>query len=106
MSTKLQVNSLPRSTAISNPSRETRVMTYRRRLLNPRSNITSQRWKVIRIVAVAGICVCSMSAALFFDFGDTPHVFQPLRKLYQEKRLEFLSLSDQDILELKLRGKL
>ncbi|KAK6094312.1 hypothetical protein MT418_005384 [Batrachochytrium dendrobatidis] len=55
---------------------------------------------------ISAMEICSMSAALFFDFGDTPHVFQPLRKLYQEKRLEFLSLSDQDILELKLRGKL
>ncbi|KAH6586464.1 hypothetical protein BASA50_000419 [Batrachochytrium salamandrivorans] len=108
---ELQVHSFPEHVAIANPTRATRVITYRRRVLNPRAHIISQRWRAVRFISLSGVYAIrctglAVIAGLFIDFGDRQHVFEPIRNLYQKKRLEFLVLSEQDIIELKLRGDL
>ncbi|TPX41333.1 hypothetical protein SeLEV6574_g06149 [Synchytrium endobioticum] len=94
------LTSVPREIA-DNP----RALKYRRRVLNPRSFQLSTRFRVFRVGAWMATAASMTWLVLFADWGDGHHALTPVRNLYARQRAWFFGLTEDDIQELKERGK-
>ncbi|KAJ3413590.1 hypothetical protein HDV05_007815 [Chytridiales sp. JEL 0842] len=88
-------------------SENPKFLKFRRRILNPhRVSSYENTWrravKASSYFIMAGAGIYMM---LFSDWGEKEHVFSPLRRLYEEQRRRFLTLSEEDQRDLKYRSE-
>ena len=75
-----------------------KYLKFRRRILSPRANVPSLYTRTLRLISHGLAITSSVYILLFWEFPPG-HCFTGIREWYADMRNQFLTLSEEDMLE-------
>ena len=77
-----------------------KFLTFRRRLLS-KPHILSPKFRIFRLFTHTVTIGISAFIIFYADFGEKEHIFSPLRRFGKQKLDEYLTLTPEELNELK-----